>query len=824
MTDHGRAAKMPNLDLANSQGQGEPSSRERTERGDPDMKGYLYKWTNYLKGYQKRYFVLSKNVLTYYRSPSDVPDHPRGSIRLRGANVTTDDTCNFAIQKLGDQTFHLKANSEVERQRWITAVELAKTRANKAGVDDSSGNEPDDDEEEDVSKSDLQAVIRNLSSKIDELNACHEQISKQGRALQGLIVELENLSIPPDASAKAKAVVERATLFRLTSTALLNASKEFLTMAQSEGKKWQKMLGHEHDQRVRLAEMVEQLAKQHSSLEEAAKAEAAKSSTMKGSQPGGSSANSGKPIATGPSDEDEFFDAQDNFPEEFVVSVSIPHSEGASVKTHKRTDSSMSLGSENLNSMSNEMDSDEDADDVPSKSQRQERQISVVTRKALGASSSNALNKRPPVQTQSIHEEELRNVPAIFTSDRKARGKPRRSKIPNRPNATLSLWSIMKNCIGRDLSKIPMPVNFSEPLSMLQRLTEDFEYSDILDRAAACDDNCEQMAYVAAFTVSSYATTAVRTNKPFNPLLGETYECDRRDDFGWRAIAEQVSHHPPMVAQHVESRDWVCWQEFTASTKFRGKYLQVVPLGITHLVFRKSDNHYTWRKVTTTVNNIIVGKLWIDQAGDMEIKNHKTGDICMLKYSAYSYFSRDIPRKVTGAVTDSVGKVKFVVNGTWDDHIAVAKVIGEQSSPKDQGVIETDPPMNLWKKNQLLPNSDKMYNFGKFAIELNEPDDDVAPTDSRNRPDQRLMEVGSWDEANKVKTRLEEKQRAVRRLKESASDSPLPEELVGKKPYSEPVWFTRKKDPLTGNPIWATNGRYWDAKAKRDWSACPDIF
>jgi hypothetical protein len=30
--------------------------------------------------------------------------------------------------------------------------------------------------------------------------------------------------------------------------------------------------------------------------------------------------------------------------------------------------------------------------------------------------------------------------------------------------------------IGKDLSRIPIPVNFSEPLSMLQRLTEDFEY------------------------------------------------------------------------------------------------------------------------------------------------------------------------------------------------------------------------------------------------------------------------------------------------------------------------------------------------------------
>jgi len=67
----------------------------------------------------------------------------------------------------------------------------------------------------------------------------------------------------------------------------------------------------------------------------------------------------------------------------------------------------------------------------------------------------------------------------------------------------------MKNCIGKELTKIPMPVNFSEPLSMLQRLTEDFEYSEILDEAAKCKDSAEQLSYVAGFTVSSYATTSV---------------------------------------------------------------------------------------------------------------------------------------------------------------------------------------------------------------------------------------------------------------------------------------------------------------------------
>jgi hypothetical protein len=77
-------------------------------------------------------------------------------------------------------------------------------------------------------------------------------------------------------------------------------------------------------------------------------------------------------------------------------------------------------------------------------------------------------------------------------------------------------------------------------LSFLQRLTEDFEYSSILDAAAAATDSCEQMAYVVAYTVCAYATTTTRTGKPFNPLLGETFECDRTEELGWRSICEQV--------------------------------------------------------------------------------------------------------------------------------------------------------------------------------------------------------------------------------------------------------------------------------------------
>lgn len=60
----------------------------------------------------------------------------------------------------------------------------------------------------------------------------------------------------------------------------------------------------------------------------------------------------------------------------------------------------------------------------------------------------------------------------------------------------------------------------------------------------------------------------------------------------------KVSHHPPMVAQYCEgAAGWRCWQEFTMTSKFRGKYLQIIPLGCTYVEFNNTGNRYKWRKV-----------------------------------------------------------------------------------------------------------------------------------------------------------------------------------------------------------------------------------
>ena len=87
-----------------------------------------------------------------------------------------------------------------------------------------------------------------------------------------------------------------------------------------------------------------------------------------------------------------------------------------------------------------------------------------------------------------------------------------------------------------------MQVNINEPLSFLQRMAEDLVYADTINKAVSSTSTLEELANVAAFACSVYAQTAFNTRmtKPFNPLLGETFECDRRAESGWRSLAEQV--------------------------------------------------------------------------------------------------------------------------------------------------------------------------------------------------------------------------------------------------------------------------------------------
>ncbi|CAF4580828.1 unnamed protein product [Rotaria socialis] len=166
----------------------------------------------------------------------------------------------------------------------------------------------------------------------------------------------------------------------------------------------------------------------------------------------------------------------------------------------------------------------------------------------------------------------------------------------------------------------------------------------------------------------------------------------------------------------------------------------------------------------------------------MEIINHTTNDVCKLKFFQYSYFAKDVPHKVTGVITDSNSEARWVLSGTWTGKIEGGPVESNHHH------METHNMKVLWQRKMPPPFLEQMYNFTELAIELNEFEPDVAPTDTRRRPDQRLMEDGRWDEANQEKLRLEEKQRQARKIRESHS--------TGHDPYRS-KWFTKQFDPMT---------------------------
>ncbi|XP_017642072.1 oxysterol-binding protein-related protein 2A isoform X6 [Gossypium arboreum] len=383
----------------------------------------------------------------------------------------------------------------------------------------------------------------------------------------------------------------------------------------------------------------------------------------------------------------------------------------------------------------------------------------------------------------------------------------RRKKLPDpvEKEKGVSLWSMIKDNVGKDLTRVCLPVYFNEPISSLQKCFEDLEYSYLLDRAYKYGkegNSLQRILNVAAFAVSGYASSEGRHCKPFNPLLGETYEADFPDK-GVRFFSEKVSHHPTLIACHCEGNGWKFWGDSNLRTKFWGRSIQLDPVGVLTLEFDDGEI-FQWSKVTTTIYNIILGKLYCDHHGLMHIRGNREYS-CKLKFKEQSILDRT-PHQVHGSVEDLSGKKVATLTGKWDD--SMYYISGDFS-----GKLKDCNPSNaslLWKRDKPPPNLTR-YNLTSFAITLNELTpglqikEKLPPTDSRLRPDQRHLENGEYDRANAEKQRLERRQRMSRKLQENGW---------------KPRWFHQDSE----NGSFRYTGGYWEAREQGKWDGCPNIF
>ncbi|XP_019741872.1 pleckstrin homology domain-containing family A member 8 isoform X1 [Hippocampus comes] len=92
------------------------------------MEGMLYKWTNYISGWQPRWFVLDGGTLSYYDSQEDAWKGCKGSIKISVCEIQvhSSDSTRLDLTIPGEQYFYLRAINAAERQKWLVALGTAK--------------------------------------------------------------------------------------------------------------------------------------------------------------------------------------------------------------------------------------------------------------------------------------------------------------------------------------------------------------------------------------------------------------------------------------------------------------------------------------------------------------------------------------------------------------------------------------------------------------------------------------------------------------------------------------------------------------------------
>ncbi|RMD40995.1 hypothetical protein DV735_g4123, partial [Chaetothyriales sp. CBS 134920] len=382
----------------------------------------------------------------------------------------------------------------------------------------------------------------------------------------------------------------------------------------------------------------------------------------------------------------------------------------------------------------------------------------------------------------------------------------RRETVPPPTITPPSLIGFLRKNVGKDLSAIAMPVSANEPTSLLQRSAEGLEYSELLDQAAQAADSQEQLLLVAAFALSSLSNARVKeraVRKPFNPMLGETYELVREDK-GFRFVSEKVSHRPVQLAFHAESNDWAFAQSPLPLQKFWGKSSEIITDGTARLIFFNSGHRYTWTNPTCFLRNIIAGEKYIEPVGNMTVFSETDGSKAVATFKAKGMFSGRSEDLEVDLFDPNGSPTGLGLEGTWTHSL----------QRKENGVATKK---SVWTAGPLVQQAPKHYGMTRFAASLNEITDvekgHLAPTDSRLRLDQQALERGDHDKAEELKNALEEAQRARRKEMEASGQQ------------WNPRWFTKVEqgDEIVWKLKTGKDG-YWEERGKGQWSGLVPVL
>eukprot|EP00923_Selenidium_pygospionis_P011115 GHVN01019321.1.p1 GENE.GHVN01019321.1~~GHVN01019321.1.p1 ORF type:complete len:1149 (-),score=124.97 GHVN01019321.1:1376-4822(-) len=296
---------------------------------------------------------------------------------------------------------------------------------------------------------------------------------------------------------------------------------------------------------------------------------------------------------------------------------------------------------------------------------------------------------------------------------------------------------------GRNIVGISLPVRIFESKSLLERLACTWSMAPFfLTKAASTEaENTpeERFKHVITFVVASLHTGAMAL-KPFNPILGETYQGTWND--GTRVFLEHTSHHPPIAHFLLEGAPNAPYRfhgfyEFKGQLK--GNYLLTMQDGQNYVDFT-DGTRVEWNLPTAKVSGLIWGQRIFEWVDKIEFKDISNGLRCVLDMCRdtrpFLGPAKGPSDSFRGTIVkvDSVNEASVVANvtGSWLEALYFDSVCH-------------------WTLSLIHPINPQPV-----------PDEDALPSDCRYRADVAHLKAGDQGLSQELKVQLEITQRADR--------------------------------------------------------------
>uniref|UniRef100_A0A8D3E0Y8 Oxysterol-binding protein n=1 Tax=Scophthalmus maximus TaxID=52904 RepID=A0A8D3E0Y8_SCOMX len=316
--------------------------------------------------------------------------------------------------------------------------------------------------------------------------------------------------------------------------------------------------------------------------------------------------------------------------------------------------------------------------------------------------------------------------------------------------------------LGMDLTKVVLPTFILERRSLLEMYADFFAHPDLFVSIAEQPEPRERMVHVVKWYMSAFhaGRKGSVAKKPYNPILGEVFYCHwdlpsettvqetvSEGPVPWSStnsvcfVAEQVSHHPPISAFYAECLNKKI--QFNAhiwtKSKFLGMSIGVHNIGQGCVSCLEHDEHY----ILTFPNGYgrsILTVPWVELGGECNISCSKSGYSANIVFHTKPFYGGK-KHRITAEIFPPNDKKSFCsIEGEWNGVMYAKWATGENTvfiDTKRLGIVKKKVRK---LEDQLEYESRRLWR----DVTLN-------------------LKLKDIDEATDAKHRLEEKQRAEAR-------------------------------------------------------------